>query len=50
MLIPREWLKMVSVIKNAVVSEREANWGLYCAMAEDSQPMFTEMDSYNYCR
>ena len=45
-----EWLKMVSVIKNAVVSEREANWDLHCAMVEDSQPMFTEMDSYNYCR
>ena len=45
-----EWLKMVSVIKNAVASEREGNWNLHCATMEDAQPMFAEMDSYKYER
>ena len=45
-----EWLKIVAVIKNAVVSEREGNWNLHVAMVDDSEGIFAEMDSFNYQR
>ncbi len=44
------WLKLVAVIKNAVVSEREGNWNLHVATVEDSMPIFAEYDCINYLR
>ena len=44
------WLRMVAVIKNAVVSDREGNWNLYVATIEDSMPIFAELDCINYLR
>ena len=45
-----EWLKIVAFIKNAVVSEREGNWDLHVAMVDDSQRVYTRMDSCHYLR
>ncbi|KAL8620077.1 hypothetical protein ACOMHN_015359 [Nucella lapillus] len=44
------WLRMVAVIKNAVVSDREGNWDLYVATVEDSMPIFAEFNCTNYQR
>ncbi len=44
------WLHMVSVIKNAIVSDREGNWNLLAATVEDSMPIFMEFDGVNYLR
>ena len=42
------WLKLVAVIKNVVVSEREGNRNLHAATVEDSMPIFAECDCTNY--
>ena len=44
------WLRMVAIIKNAVVSDREDNWNLHAATVEDSMPIFAEFDCINYLR
>ncbi|KAG0712847.1 hypothetical protein GWK47_017514 [Chionoecetes opilio] len=46
----RVWLQLGTIIKNAVVSEREGNWNLLVATVEDSMPIFTECDCINYLR
>ncbi|CAL4173074.1 unnamed protein product, partial [Meganyctiphanes norvegica] len=42
-----QWLKMVAITKNVVVSEREGNWDLHVATIDNFQRVFCEMDSYN---
>ena len=42
------WLKLVAVLKNAVVSDREGNWNLHAATVEDSMPIVAECDCINY--
>lgn len=44
------WLQLVTVIKKAVASEREGNWNLHAATAEDSMPVLAEFDCISYLR
>ena len=40
----------MSIVKNAVVSDREGNWNLHVASIEDSMQIFAEYDCINYLR
>ncbi|KAH3755547.1 hypothetical protein DPMN_190243 [Dreissena polymorpha] len=44
------WLQYVSIVKNAVVSDREKKWNLHVATIEDSMQIFAEYDCINYLR
>ena len=44
------WLKIASIIKNAVAADREGNWDLLVAVVEDSLPVFAQFDCINYMR
>ncbi|KAH3729206.1 hypothetical protein DPMN_055172 [Dreissena polymorpha] len=43
-------LQLVSIVKNAVVSDTEGNWNLHVATIEDSMQIFAECDCINYLR
>ena len=40
----------MSIVKNAVVSDREENWNLHVATIEDFMQSFAENDCINYLR
>ncbi|KAH3888947.1 hypothetical protein DPMN_012992 [Dreissena polymorpha] len=44
------WLQLVSIVKNAEVSDREGNWSLHVATIEDSMQIFAGYDCINFLR
>ena len=44
------WLKIASLMKNAVAADREGNWDLLVAVVEDSMPILLKFNCVNYLR